>query len=123
MLRNLLAWAVAHDQRQRVALLAAHGVDVVAPCTGQRMSNGYTPVESALLNGHRELADRLPALGASPPRLPPVEAFVAAALAGDADAVRHADPVTPPRRLARKTAVPENRLPPERNSGRWTTMA
>ena len=31
MLRSLLAWAVAHDQRRRVALLAANGVDVVAP--------------------------------------------------------------------------------------------
>jgi ankyrin repeat protein len=87
MLRSLLAWAIIHDQRDRVALLAAHGVDIVSPFTGQRSPRRGTPVEVALINGHRELADQLRALGAGPPRLHPDDAFVAAVLAGDVDAV------------------------------------
>ncbi len=44
MLRNLLWWAVTHDQRDRVALLAANGVDVVSRFTELRMpgANGHT---------------------------------------------------------------------------------
>jgi ankyrin repeat protein len=93
MLRNLLSWAVGHDQRDRVALLAANGVDVVSPLGDLRRGvNPRTPVEEAVLNGHRELAAELMALGASPPRLTPVDAFVAAAMAGDEAAARDADP-------------------------------
>jgi hypothetical protein len=94
MLRNLLHWAVTHDQRDRVALLAEHGVDVVSRFSELRTAaaNGWTPIETALITGHRELADRLRALGAQPPRLGAADAFVAAVLAGDADAVR----ATPP---------------------------
>jgi ankyrin repeat protein len=83
LLRDLLGWAVTHDQRERVALLARHGVDVVSP-----LPSGETPVEAALRNGHRDLAEELHVLGAEEPHLPPVDAFVAAALAGDAAAVR-----------------------------------
>jgi ankyrin repeat protein len=94
MLRTLLWWAVIHDQRDRVALLAANGVDVAARFTdlGAGSASRHTPAEAALLNGHRELAGQLLALGARPPRLRPAEAFVAAALSGDADAVRRTDP-------------------------------
>jgi ankyrin repeat protein len=88
MLRSLLAWAIAHDQRRRVALLAEHGVDVVHTFTEERSPGRYTPVEYALVNGHRELASQLLALGALPPRLSATNSFVAAVLAGDADAVR-----------------------------------
>ena len=88
MLRSLLAWAVAHDQRRRVALLAGHGVDIVSPFTEERSPRRYTPAEAALVNGHRELAGQLLALGAPPPRLSATDTFVAAVLAGDADAVR-----------------------------------
>ncbi|HEY7049526.1 MAG TPA: ankyrin repeat domain-containing protein [Jatrophihabitantaceae bacterium] len=93
MLRNLLWWAITHDQRARVGLLAQHGVDIVTPFTELRVptADKHTPVEVALLNGHRELAGQLRELGAPAARLDPVEAFVAAALAGDADAVRSAD--------------------------------
>jgi ankyrin repeat protein len=93
MLRNLLWWAVAHDQRERVALLAAHDVDIASPFREVRYpgANGHTPVEVALLSGHRELAAQLVNLGAARVELDPVDAFVAAALAGDAAAVRHAD--------------------------------
>jgi ankyrin repeat protein len=87
MLRSLLAWAVVHDQRDRVVLLAEHGVDIVSPFTEQRSPRRGTPLEVALINGHRELADQLRALGARPPRLRPEDAFVAAVLAGDFGAV------------------------------------
>jgi len=92
MLRSLLAWAIAHDQRDRVALLAAHGVDVVSPFTEQRSPRRGTPIEFALLNGNRQLADQLRALGARPPRLSPSDAFVSAVLAGDAEAVQRIPP-------------------------------
>jgi ankyrin repeat protein len=88
MLRSLLAWAIIHDQRDRVALLAEHGVDIVSPFTEQRSPRRGTPVEVALVNGHGELAALLLALGARPPRLRPDDAFVAAVLAGDVDAVQ-----------------------------------
>ncbi|NAZ81358.1 ankyrin repeat domain-containing protein [Kineococcus sp. R8] len=84
-LRGLLEWAVLHDQRARVELLAAHGVDLAAPLPG-----GATPVALALGSGHPALAARLRELGAPDPRLNAVEAFVAAALAGDGEAVRAA---------------------------------
>jgi ankyrin repeat protein len=86
MLRSLLAWAVAHDQRARVALLAEHGVDIVRPFTETRSPQRYSPAEFALVNGHRELAGELRERGAEPPRLSDADAFVAAVLAGDADA-------------------------------------
>ncbi len=88
MLRSLLAWAITHDQRRRVALLAEHGVDIVSPFTGQRGPRRGTPIEVALRNGHRELADQLLALGARPARLSAANAFVAAVLAGDTQAVQ-----------------------------------
>jgi ankyrin repeat protein len=93
MLRNLLRWAISHDQRDRVALLAANGVDVVSPFTD--IARGYderTPVELALFNGNRELASQLLELGAAKPRLSPADEFIGAALAGDAQAVAAADP-------------------------------
>jgi ankyrin repeat protein len=88
MLRSLLAWAITHDQRRRVALLAEHGVDIVSPFTEPRSPRRGTPVEAALLNGHRELADQLLALGARPARLSAADAFVAAVLAGDTEAAQ-----------------------------------
>lgn len=93
MLRNLLRWAISHDQRDRVALLAAHGVDVITPFTD--IGRGYdqrTPAELALFNGNRELAAQLQSLGAAPPRLSPADEFIGAALAGDAQVVAAADP-------------------------------
>jgi ankyrin repeat protein len=93
MLRNLLRWAIAHDQRDRVALLAAHGVDVITPFTDiERGHDQRTPTEFAAFNGHRELVSQLQALGAAPPRLSPADEFIGAVLAGDAQAVAAADP-------------------------------
>lgn len=88
MLRSLLAWAIVHDQRDRVALLAGHGVDVVSPFTEPRSPKRRTPVEIALVNGHRELAEQLRALGARPPRLKDEDAYVGAVMAGDVEAVQ-----------------------------------
>jgi ankyrin repeat protein len=79
---------VAHDQRRRVALLAEHGVDIVSPFTEQRSPRRGTPIEVALINGHRELAAQVLTLGAQPARLSAADAFVAAVLAGDAEAVQ-----------------------------------
>jgi ankyrin repeat protein len=93
LLRALLGWAVTQDQRRRVALLAAHGVDVVARLdTVGPISSGLTPIQIALVNGHPELAQELRELGATEPVLDPVEAFVAAVLRADETAVRATAP-------------------------------
>lgn len=81
LLRRLLHWAVEHDQRERVALLAAHGVDV------SRVSGGASSLELALVTGHPRMADVLRAFGVGEPDLDPVETLVAAALVGDREAV------------------------------------
>lgn len=83
ILDGLITWAVTHDQRARIALLAAHGVDL-----DRRAADGLRPVELARRSGRQELAEMLVSLGAQPPRVDPVDVFLAAALAGDADAVR-----------------------------------
>jgi ankyrin repeat protein len=89
MLAALLDYAVSHDQRARVALMARNGVDVTGPLTTVRSYNdtGRTPIEVALRNGNRALADDLRGRGATEPALTPVDAFIGAALAGDAAAV------------------------------------
>ena len=68
-------------------MLAAHGVDLVTP-----LASGRTPIEEAARNGYRELVAILTERGAAAPALEPVDAFVAAALAGDAPTVA----ATPP---------------------------
>jgi hypothetical protein len=90
MLRRQLEWAVTHDQRARARLLAEHGVDL-----GARLPSGRPAAELAALNGHTALADDLVELGAPPPELPPVDAFVAAALAADVEAVERLRVVHP----------------------------
>jgi ankyrin repeat protein len=89
MVRQLLAWAVMHDQRSRVTLLAQSGVDLVSvlPKGPGPLAGGATPIETALLNGNRAMAALLREFGAIEPRLDAVDNFVAAALAGDAAAV------------------------------------
>ena len=56
--------------------------------TEPRSPRRGTPVEAALINGHRELAVQLLALGGRPPRLSAADAFVAAVLAGDTEAAQ-----------------------------------
>lgn len=87
LVRILLDWAVTPDQRARVALLAAHGVDVISPLPIGPMRTGRTPLEVALANGHAQLAARLRELGAVEPEQDPVKTFIGAALAGDAGTV------------------------------------
>ncbi len=88
MLSALLDHAVSHDRRARVALLAAHGVDVLGPITARRAYNhsGRTPLEVALINGHTELAGELRGLGAREPDLDPADRFRAAVMCGVAGA-------------------------------------
>ncbi len=88
----LLDWAVTHGQRDRVRLLAAHGVDVVSPRTSRFRAGDATPIEIALTSGHPELAQLLRESGAAEPRLNAVDSFIAAALAGDAAAAAAASP-------------------------------
>ena len=64
----------------------------MSPFTEQRTPRRGTPIEAALTNGHRELAGQLAALGARPPRLSAADSFVAAILAGNADAVAGTPP-------------------------------
>jgi hypothetical protein len=108
LVRRLLAWAVTHDQRTRVRLLARAGVDVLAPLPpgpGPFAASG-TPIEVALRNGNRELAGDLRALGAQEPALDPVDRFVGAVLAADTAAVAEASPdVVASARLARPGLV------------------
>jgi hypothetical protein len=89
MLASLLDWAVSHDQRARVDLMAANGVDVVGPITAPRRTSttARTPIEIAEVNGNRDLAARLRELGATEPALDPVDAFVGAVLAVDRSTV------------------------------------
>jgi ankyrin repeat protein len=88
MVRSLLSWAVLHDQRRRVGLLAEHGVDIVAPfAAGYAWAAGETPIEVAVANGHSDLARLLRQLGAPEPALSSVEEFVGAVLAGDESAI------------------------------------
>ena len=99
LLRTQLRWAVEHDQRERVRLLAEHGVDVRSPFRGDgpvwAARDGRTPAELALLCGNREIAEYLVALGAPPPAPNPADELVAAAFRADraaVDAVRARHP-------------------------------
>jgi len=93
MLADQLIWAVQAGRRDRVALLLSHGVDPNHPGSGHPTHRGRTALEWALRNGSTELAALLADAGARPPaELDAVDALLAAALAGDADSVRSADP-------------------------------
>ena len=93
-LRWLLHWAVTHDQRDRVRLLADHGVDIASPLDAPLTSAtaGRTPIDVALLNGHVDLADLLASRGAGPATLSAADRFVADAMAGSTAGAREADP-------------------------------
>jgi hypothetical protein len=95
MIRGVLDWAVGHGQRQRIALLAKHGVDVIGPFPASRRRSSRTPIAEALLSGQAEVAADLLALGASPPRFTAAEQFIAAALAGDEAKAHAAGPAAP----------------------------
>ncbi|WP_432843433.1 hypothetical protein [Dactylosporangium sp. CA-092794] len=91
LLRVQLRWAVEHDQRDRVRLLAEHGVDVGSPFAGDgppwAPGDGRTPVELARLYGHTGIAEDLAGRGVPEPAADPVSDLIAAAFRGDAGAV------------------------------------
>jgi hypothetical protein len=88
MVRGQLAWAVSHDMLDRTRLLVRHGVDIAGPLTGDNgMSGGRTPVELARLCGYSRIAEYLVSAGASDADFGQADAFVAAAMAADRDAV------------------------------------
>jgi hypothetical protein len=91
LVHGQLSWAVVHGQAERVALLLAHGADPSRP-----FADGRSPAATAAVGGNRDVLDLLREAGAAEPDLGPVDAFVAAAMAGDAAAVG----ATPPGVLA-----------------------
>jgi hypothetical protein len=78
--RGQLGWAVAHGMTDRVRLLAEHGADITSPG-----DDGVTPAEFAATTGHPDIVSYLVSQGAPAPRLAPADAWIAAALAADAD--------------------------------------
>jgi hypothetical protein len=101
LLRGMLRWAIEHGQLDRVRRLADHVADLDAPVTepyptAGRRADARTPMDVALLSGHREVADYLAARGAGPATDDSAD-LVAAALTGDREAVarlRDAQPAT-----------------------------
>ncbi|MEV6156649.1 ankyrin repeat domain-containing protein [Nonomuraea sp. NPDC052129] len=85
MLRDELATAALRGGPRRARLLLAHGAEVDG-LGGHPAYGGRTPYELALLNGHTEIAELLAAAGASAV-LDEMEAFTAACMRADADAV------------------------------------
>ncbi|MDQ0372716.1 ankyrin repeat domain-containing protein [Cellulomonas humilata] len=92
LVRDLLRWAVQHGQLARVQLLADHGVDLDAPfgdgawpTGGRSEAPSSTPLSLAATSGDRAVVDLLVSRGAEPGDVPPVDAFVEAAMLGDQD--------------------------------------
>ena len=92
LIRGQLRWAVTHDMRDRVRLLAEHGADLRTPFEAgeERLvmcvnaCDGRTPAEVAAICGCRAVLDWLVEHGGVP--RPPAEGadgLIAAALAGD----------------------------------------
>jgi Ankyrin repeats (3 copies)/Ankyrin repeat len=96
MLARPLTWAAAHGFPDRVRLLLRHGVDPDAPSPEGRA----LPLAAAA--GHRDIVELLLAAGATPVELSPVDALVAAVLAGDGDGV---DPAVLPAALAARPGL------------------
>jgi hypothetical protein len=86
MLREQLGWAVTHGFTHRVALLAEHGVDLVAPLPGWGAMRGSTPYEAAVTSGQFAIAEWLVDHGVAAP-LDAMQQVLAAVLAGDRAAV------------------------------------
>lgn len=105
LVRTLLAWAVTHDQRARVELLAAQGVDVRSPLPAGATGSGRTPLQVALDNGHTELAELLRRLGAVEPSRDPVDVYIGAALAGDLASTAATPPATVSAARARRPGL------------------
>ncbi|MER6943062.1 ankyrin repeat domain-containing protein [Nonomuraea sp. NPDC000554] len=99
MMRDELATAALRGGPQRARLLLAHGAEVNG-LGGHPAYGGRTPYALAVLNGHTEVADILATAGASAV-LDEMEAFTAACMRADADAVAGFGPELLTRALAR----------------------
>ncbi|MBT2228208.1 ankyrin repeat domain-containing protein [Nonomuraea sp. NEAU-A123] len=99
LLRDELATAALRGCPRRARLLLAHGAEVNG-LGGHPAYGGRTPYELALLNGHTEVAETLAAAGASAV-LDEMEAFTAACMRADPDAVAGFGPEPLARALAR----------------------
>jgi hypothetical protein len=104
MLRGQLVWAATHGYADRVRLLAAHGVDLCTPLPG--LGRGRTAVELAAAAGRPETVALFVELGCPAPAADSVDALVAAALAGDAPAVRRLRAAHPEALDAARSAHP-----------------
>ncbi len=100
LIRRQLQWAVTHDMRDRVRLLAEHGADLRSPFTPAQDAlvtcvdacDGRTPAETAAICGCLAVLDWLVDHGgATRPAAEGADGLIAAALAGDRRAAeRHA---------------------------------
>ncbi len=92
LIRGQLRWAVTHDMRERVRLLAEHGADLRTPFAADEdrfvkcvdAADGRTPAEVAAICGCHAVLDWLVEHGGVPrPAAEGPEGLIAAALAGD----------------------------------------
>jgi ankyrin repeat protein len=91
LVQGQLRWAVAHDMRDRVRLLAEHGADLRTPFEAgeERIvrcfnaSDGRTPAEFAAVCGCLAVLDVLTEYGVPRPAAEGADGLIAAALAGD----------------------------------------
>jgi hypothetical protein len=85
MLRDQLRWAIHHDMRDRVRLLAENGVDLLTPFDNPRFAHchGRTPTQWAMLCGNDVVVRTLAAHGAASEPLNDVDEFIGAVMAGN----------------------------------------
>jgi ankyrin repeat protein len=91
LIRDQLSWAVTHDMRDRVRLLAEHGADLRTPfAAGEERivrcvnaCDGRTPAEVAAICGCLAVLDFLTERGLPRPAAEGADGLIAAALAGD----------------------------------------
>ena len=91
LIRGQLRWAVTHDMRDRVRLLAEHGADLRTPFEAgeerivrcYNACDGRTPAEVAAVCGCLAVLDYLTEQGVPRPPAEGADGLIAAALAGD----------------------------------------
>lgn len=91
LIRGQLRWAVTHDMRMRVRLLAEHGADLRTPFKDDEdrlvrcvnACDGRTPAEVAAVCGCWAVLDFLTDCGVPRPAAEGADGLIAAALAGD----------------------------------------
>ncbi len=104
MLEDALMAAAGHGLAHRVRLLLHHGADPDGTGSRHPIYEGRSPIEEAAVSGHPEIVAMLQVAGARAP-LDDVQAFLAAATAGDretVEAMRASDPSLVERAVARE---------------------